>query len=257
MKFKFRAKSLTPKAIKPPKIVSVVKSVGLNWLPNRKIYTKVVLVIALPTALGSLSASLVADPAWSAYTSFGAIILNCVLVWVALSIAEGNKPSLRQAYYLGTSRLVAFMVVTFWLAVCLLPLLAASLVLSEGLAVAVSTGEMLLLSLAALLLALPSLLLLSRSLFGLFIVQQPDKTPMKALRQSWRSTKGRTWALGGKLVQLIIVSIAVMAIPTVVLVFIAQKTNSPFWLGLLQLLGAVIILPLAAIYLHKLYEHGK
>lgn len=254
---KFRLSNTKVKGVKLPGVIDVFKAVWAKWRTHWKIFTLVVLVVALPTALGALSADLAADPSWSAYTSFAALIMNCALVYTALAVARGHAPKLRQAYYGGTARLVAFIVVTFWLALCLIPFLAGSLVLTEGLAVAVSAGEMWLLSLAAILLSLPSLLLLSRFVFGLFTIQAPETTPIAALRQSWRLTKGNTWNLAGRIVLLVVAAVILLALPTVGLVFLAQKTSSPAWLALLQLLSAIIILPFAVLYLDYLYERMK
>ncbi|MBW3538297.1 hypothetical protein KY386_02265 [Candidatus Parcubacteria bacterium] len=212
---------------------------------------------AVTTGLLSASRDLAADPALAVYRSLATLVMNTALIWAVIRLHQGQPVTLRSAYYSGTAALVRFMLVALVLALQLVPLAAGAIIYDQGTgsaAVAVSLGERLLLGLIWLVLALPTLYWLTRSIFSLYIVQEPEVTPVQALRRSTAAVRGRTLAVARRLLVLAVLAVVVMALPPLALA-VTVGLRQPFWLlALLQLATSLVLLPLAAVYGYRLYR---
>ncbi len=243
-----------PKTAKLPSVWRLLNSslavVRANW----KILFGVVALVAVPSALVGLVSNLAAGTTVAAYLGLAALLMNTALIWTTAELGAGRAVTLRRAYYDGTGVLVRLMLVGLVLALCTLPLAGGLALIGASLGTAaVQSGERILLGLVALVLALPSLLLISNYVFAIFPAAAGD-WPVTALNISRQAVRGRVWAVGGRLLALAAVLIIVLAAPTVVLMWASFTTGAAIWLSLLQLITSLAVLPLLMVYLHQLYR---
>ena len=228
-----------------------------TWNQHAKILTLVVALVAVPTNLLQLLLS-AGDTTLSAYVSLAALVMNLALIWAIIRLESGDKKvSLRQAYYEGTASLVRFLLVSFLLVAELVPLAIGLLLYNVGVAGAApgTTGfEEIIISLLALALAVPSLFWFNRSLLALVLLPGSELRPMTAVKQSWRSVRGRSWQVLRKLLGLVLVAGLLIAVPAIILVLLYEHTTNRGFLALLQLFASLAILPLIDIYLYKLSQ---
>ncbi len=221
-----------------------------------KLLALIVVIVALPSNLLGLATGVSSDSSLSTYLSVAAVIMNLALVWTILALGRGEKVTLQRAYYAGTARLIPFLLVSVVLVLEIVPLAVGLIVFSLG---AVAAGpaatlvERLLVTVAALILATPTLFLVNRSIFGLFAVQDPATTPMAALKRSWALVRGHSWPVFGRLTGLVMLMLLILVIPTVGLIILYGTTGNKLWVALLQFVISLAFLPLANLYLARLY----
>lgn len=229
-----------------------LRDLRTHWKP----LIVIALIVALPSNLLGLVTSLSSDSSVSTYLSVAAIIMNLALIWAALAIGRGQRVSLRRAYYEGTARLVPFVLVSLVLVLEVIPLALGLIVFSLGAVAAgpaATIGERLLVTVAALILALPTLFLLNRSLFSVFAVQTPETNPVAALKRSWALVRGRAWPVFGRLIGLGMLMLIILIVPTIGLVVLYGTTGNKIWVAILQLIISLTFLPLVNLYLARLY----
>ena len=242
-----------------PKLISAWKLWRAAWSDFRadwKYYAKILAVVAIPINLLGLSSSLSTDPSVNAYTSVAAIIMNVALIW-AIVYAEKNKfvPGIAVSYYDGSVAIVRFLLATVVLVVWLIPAAFGAAIYLASLNV-VSAGatlsEQLLIGSVCILIALPSVWLLTR--FGLapLVTVESGMRPIAALRYARNLTLGRFWRTLSHyaLLALYLIGLAVpIAIVTAVLSFLKLGAVPTVFF---QLATTFTTLPLANLYLLRL-----
>ncbi|HUC20817.1 MAG TPA: hypothetical protein VMR98_04975, partial [Candidatus Polarisedimenticolaceae bacterium] len=103
----------------------------------------------------------------------------------------------------------------------------------------------------AVVIALPSLWLLARSLWAMYIVFESELGPIQAIRASWKLTAGRTWATLGYLGALVVFLAGLLVVPIGSLVGLQSLTGWFIWQPLLQLLSTLIVAPISTLYLYR------
>ncbi|HSH31235.1 MAG TPA: hypothetical protein VK963_01060 [Candidatus Saccharimonadales bacterium] len=222
-----------------------------HWRP----LVGIVVIVAAPVSLLNASAAANPDSSLAAYGSLATVVMNAALIWSIVELHQGHPVTLQRAYYSGTAAFVRFTLVALVLALQLVPLAIGAVVYAYGTSgPAVATPpERLLLGLICLLLALPTLYWMSRSVFSLYIVQQAGMTPVRALRQSAAIVRGQTVAVARRLIVLAIIAVTALTLPALVLA-VAVGPNQPAWLvALPQLAASLVLLPVTADYGYRLY----
>jgi len=241
-----------------PKTSQLIKDSFTDMWRMRASLVPIILLVMIPVLFLALVTD--SDQTLGAYGSFATLIMNVAVVSTVIRLKSGSKSvSLGQAYYGGTTRFVAFMCVIGLLGIQLVPLLIGGLIYlsgSTGATVGLGPVEIALLGSIWLLFALPTLRWLTRAVFALYLVQDPDVSPLMAVRQSGALVRGASWRVFGAilagavlmLIVLIVPSLAISTLPT------SASMLSKIATAFLQLLSALILVPFASIYGYNILE---
>jgi hypothetical protein len=179
--------------------------------------------------------------------------MNLALLWAVGRVESGKSVSLSDAYYRGTASILRFVLVAAVVTLMSLPAVFALLFYQYGAlnaTVVISGGEKALLAVVALLVALPSLLLVPRFIFGLSVVVDTELAPLAALGQSWRLTKRRLRYVLAQLAKLVAVYIILVVPFATALAF----TENSLVIAILDFVVIMALLPFTNIYFFKLYR---
>lgn len=241
-----------------PKTLKLIKATfGQMWAMRRSL-APIILIVMLPVLILGLITS--NDQVLGNYGSLATLVMNIAVVWAVIRLKQGDKKiTLRQAYYDGTVRFVAFVGVLGVLALQLIPFLIGGLVYvsgSTGATIGLSTAEKVLLGGVWALIALPSIYWLTRSVFGLYLVMDKAVAPVAAIRASGRLVKGKFWSVLGRFVAAAVVLVAIILIPSILLSTLPDSASWAARIGtsLLQLLSSLILVPYASIYGYNVLE---
>lgn len=215
-------------------------------------------IIVVPTSI--LSTYLInpaTDTSLAAYIAFAQLIMNTALVYAVVALSEGQKLTIRRAYYDGSAALVRLILVSVLFVLMLLPLVAGLFIIGAGVVAAQGTlalGEGILLILLAIGLALPSFILLARAFGAVFALFQDEKWPLAAVRFSRNLTKGKTAPVLGRLLAMGIFLAVVAVVPAAIFGGLAALTHWSFFTLLLQIVITFLLLPLSNFYMYRLYK---
>lgn len=214
----------------------------------------IVLVAALPAAILKITTD-ASDPIIGAYLSLLAVLMNLALLYAAKNAIANKAVTLKAAYYIGTAYLVKTGLISLVLILQLIPLMLAisvALGLAPGDTLA-SIGEKILLGSLSIVLAIPTIYLLPRYFWALFLIQDPKLTPVLALRASRKLVEKRFLAVAGRLVFGVVVTLVVLAIPEVVGLIAEPTQKNQVLLALLEVGVNLITLPCAFVYGYILF----
>ncbi len=225
-----------------------------HWALLIGIMLIVSLPVALLAALGVVDTS--TDTTTSAYVGFAQVAMNAAVIYAIVRIVHRVEilPTIRQSYYRGSAAIVRLFLVSVLLVSMLLFLLLGLFIVVTGV-VAPDTplqiGEQVLLSGLALAIAVPSLWLLPRSLWAIYLIFESGVGPAQAVKASWKLTVGRTWSSLGHLAALGIFLLLLLALPVICLVVLQASTRWPIWEPVLQLVATFIVVPVSNLYLYR------
>lgn len=159
------------------------------------------------------------------------LIASLAFIWTLRNLQALKQIKLRDAYYLGTARLIPTLLVAIILILTLLPAVIGSIVLATALQLSVYGLELLLVSLLSGVMLLLSLLLFIMFWPAFYIASLPQTRPIQALKSALKITKKRrlailrntvAWSLICLFAMLIILMPFAIFLPTIVayLVFI-------------------------------------
>ncbi len=191
------------------------------------------------------------NPNAGVYQTILFIIGSLAIIWALRQLAAGERPSVKDAYYRGMYPLVPFVLVLLVILVQLLPAvigLAAYQFLSVG-GVINSIAGALVVGIFVLALAVLSMYMLASSFFALYIVTLPGMEPMVALKTAKKLVTGRRWTLLRKLLFLLFVIFAAMAVIMVPFILVVPVLAS--WV--LFALGIVAV-AVGHAYSYNLYQ---
>jgi hypothetical protein len=220
-----------------------------------RFFASTILIVTLPTRLLALSSSLSSDGSFTAYVTIASLVMNMAVLTAVRHFLDDEPVTQRLAYYDGTAHFVRFVLVSVVIAVCLLPALYGYLVYTLGSTAGAPLGEVLIVSLIGLIIALPSMWLLTRFLLAIIIQVNHDVRPVASLRQARRLTLGRFWAILGRLAFLLLALIVLAGVLLLIvgtlglIIHGGTLTDSLF-----QLLVSIFALPLTGLYLTRLYD---
>jgi hypothetical protein len=153
-------------------------------------------------------------PTSGTYQTVLLVVVSLAFIWALRQTAAGNRPRIRDSFYLGMYPLVPFLLVLLTIGVQLIPLAIGSFLYSTLVTngIVIDGGEKLL---AGVLCAIPvlwSLRMITASAFALYIVTLPEMTPMKALRSARELVYKRRLLLWRKFILLPVVLLVVAII---------------------------------------------
>jgi hypothetical protein len=216
-------------------------------------YLKITGIVAVPVAIISGLASS-SEPSISAYINMSTMIMNVALIWAIIQHRDRQEPTLRVAYYEGTTKLVQFILTSLLLVVMALPLIIgiSIYVLGTTGSAGVSTGQERIIILGlSLLISIPSILMLTRSAFSTYLIFHPGVTPLQAIRQSRALVKDRFFAVISRLLLMGALSIVVF-VGLILGVVLVQGNSNNWTLAGMQLLVNLILMPILHLYLLNL-----
>lgn len=226
-----------------------------DWKP----YIAILAIVAVPTNVLALSNSITSDATVGSYISFAALIMNVALTWAIVERARtGVVPRPSAAYYDGGIAIVRFLLVTAALVLMLVPAALGVVIylasIAAGDIAGTSLGEQLLIALVCLVMVMPSLWLLVR--FGLapVIAVTTGLRPIAALRYARRLTLGRFWRMTGRYTVLVLFLVALSIPIALVTALLAFLKLGPLAMLFFQLATTFTALPLANIYIFRLYR---
>lgn len=241
-----------------PKTLYLIKTSFKDVWQARRSLVPIILLIMIPVVIIQYLTN--SEQAVSSYGSFATLVMNIAVVSTIIKLKTGSsKVSLNQAYYAGTAQFVAFVCVVGLLGLQLIPALIGGLVYvsgSTGATVGLSTPEKFLLGGVWLLFAIPTLRWLTRSVFALYLVQDPKTTPVAAVKASSALVRGKSWLVFGRLLAGGLLLIILLLIPSLAISTLPETAG---WLakvgtGLLQILSALLLVPFASMYGYNILE---
>lgn len=225
-----------------------------------KLYTLIVALIEVPTNLATTYLGITAGTDTEAYLAIAGVFMEVALIYAVTRYRRGQAViTLREAYYSGSRVVLRFILVVALLAVMLLPLVVASDIygVSASSTTPVSSGELILLGSISLILALPSFWLLGRTLLAIIAVvdNEDELRPVTAIRLAWRLTRHRYWRTLGRMLAVILWQIPIIILPIIVLGGLYVLTQNVFFVAVLQMAIAIVVLPFTMIYGFGLYDN--
>lgn len=231
-----------------------VRDYRANW----KVMLGTTLIVALPVAiLSNFGVDAAGDTTASAYLAFVQLAMNVAVIYIVTKVVAGKRVTIREAYYEGSAMLVRLVLVSLLLVVMLLPLVVALVIVSAGvLAPGTALGgvEQALLLLLALLIAIPSVILLARGVWALYVIFESKDGPIQATARSRKITKGNVLVILGRLLALLGFLVGILLIPAAVLLLLGSLTHWSVWSVILQVIITITVLPLANFYLYRYYR---
>ena len=221
----------------------------------RNVLAKVMVVAAIINIIINLGLS---SEAAGLYQSIWFVIISCAVIWTIRHLEDRQvKVTLARAYYTGTAPTLRFFLTLILVALATLPFSIGAFIYSVVSAVISGSTiiEQILAGMLWLALGLASLLLLARTAFSLLIVTLPEIRPIQSLKISWQLVRGKANVIVGRLA---VASFYLGLISILVIVGISYlPLSEAIGNSIVSLLGTVFVLPLAYIYLFKLYQAVK
>ncbi|HEX7259785.1 MAG TPA: hypothetical protein VF272_02525 [Candidatus Saccharimonadia bacterium] len=217
----------------------------------------VVLVVSLPVALLTTFkiVETSSDTTAAAYVSFAQLIMNTAIIYAIIKVIKGEElPNVRTIYYQSSQAFLRLFLASVVLVLTLLFFLLGLFIVAAGVIAPnaqLGSAELGLLVGLAIIIALPSLWLLPKSMWALYLVFESEIGPLEAVRASWRLTAGRTWKTLGYLAALTLFLLGLMAVPLIGFLFLQNLTQWPIWEPLLQLTATLLVVPISNLYLYR------
>ena len=189
------------------------------------------------TALGFIVGNNGTTDAGAAVYQLNILVLTSLaVIWALRQTYAKQKVGIKDVFYRSTYPLIPFILVLLVIALQSIPWVLGSFLFNAAVLTGVAKGflPIALCSLAAGLLLLWSLYLVSSSLFALYIVTLPDMKPLQALRAAKKLVKYRRWSILRKLLYLpvaliiifstIMLSVILVVAPLAEVVFMILST---------------------------------
>lgn len=225
-----------------------------DWLP----YVKILAVVSVPFNLVAIFDFQPADvQSFSTYGFFASIFMNVALLWSILEHNRGHKPTMPQAYYTGVGQVVSYVLTTLLLVLMLVPLALGITIYSAAAAPDQGTtpGEVLLVGVVALVIALPSFYLAARYGLSMLLVMRDKLRPIAALRRARQLTLGRFWPVTGRLLILVLL-VLVLCVPAGLVTMGLSLLHQDAWgVALFQIITTFTVLPITYIFGLKLLDN--
>ena len=232
-----------------------------TYRSNWKLFVGIVLIVSLPASLASVY---LIDPATdsslSAYLTLAQLAMNSAVIYAIVKLSNKQSLGVKEAYYNGSAGFIRLVLTAFVLVLISLLLVFGLLVLFIGLLVpetALALGEKLLIGLLSLILLIPGLYLLARTVLSVFVIFDSDKGPLQAVSESWSLTAGKGWKSLGVLFFMLVFVFLLILVPATILVVLLNLTQVLFFQFLLQLLVGLTVLPISNLYLFNYYQGLK
>lgn len=241
-----------------PKTRHLIKASFADMWSMRQSLLPIILIVMLPlVVLGFVTNN---DQITGSYGSLATLVMNLAVIYAVVRFkTKGKNLTLNQAYYEGTTRFVPFVGVIALLALQMIPLLIGGLIYvsgSTGATVGLGLPELSLLAGLWLLIGLPSLRWLTRSVFGLYLVLNEKNSPVAAIRASAALVRGRSWLVFYRLLAAALLLFVIIIIPSLAVSSLPSQSGWGVRLAteVLQLASSLILVPFASVYGYNLLE---
>lgn len=218
-------------------------------------------MVSLPSSLAAVYfADSTGDSATSAYLTLAQLAMNSAIIYAIMGIGRGERLSVKRSYYEGSIGLIRLILLALVMVLISMVFIFGLIILTVGLLMPdtpLMLGEKLLLGLLAGVLIIPGLYLIARSLMAPYVIFDSDIGPFQAIAQSWDITKGKGWKFLVTLVMLAVYVIALLVIPSTILLVLQSYTNWSILLLLLQIIVGLVVIPLTNLYLYNCYQGLK
>ncbi|HSX41612.1 MAG TPA: hypothetical protein VLF21_03230 [Candidatus Saccharimonadales bacterium] len=246
---------------KHPKPWTLFKQSMKDFRKHKRALVLIILTVILPVALlANLAVDPGSDTTLSAYLTFAQLAMNVALVYAIVQLLNGDQVGVRESYYKGSAMFIRMILVALMLTVMLLPLLLGLLIFAFGVVApgtALSPAEKTLMGLLALIVSVPSIVMITRGLWGLYAIFETDLGPWEAIRHSRLLTKGKVVMTLGRMIALVFLLALMLVVPIGLLALLANFTQNVFVLVLIQVVIALTVLPLSNLYLYRYYKGLK
>lgn len=241
-----------------PKPWPVFKEALVDYRNNWKLLIGVVSIVAIPVAILS---NTIVDPAsdttLAAYMAVAQLIMNAAVVYAVVTLNSGKSARIRDAYYEGSAGFVRLILLSLALLIMLLPLIVGVAILVTGV-IAPGTGlnpvEVLLLVLLAVVIAIPSVVLIVRSIWAIYVIFETKQGPLEAIGASRQLTRGRRLPLLGRLIGVGLLLIPCLLPVVGILLGINYVLHWTVVNILLGILLSIFVLPVSNLYLYRMYK---
>ncbi len=208
----------------------------------------------LSTIINVAISVLLKDDLANVYQGLWFTFYSCAILWVNRRIVHGNSNiNLREALYDGTSPMLKFLLVSFYVMLCTAPFsLGTFIFLNVNRLALGSIFAIIVAGIILLLLSLATIILISRSIFALIVVTLPKIRPMQSLKISWALTKGRSKQIFARL-GVVIVYASIIAGVFALLISLTYLSITTA-LVLLGILINLFITPIFYTYLYQVYR---
>ena len=233
---------------------------SLNQFRDRPwTYLFIVAIPVVPATILSQSPTITANSSVSLYLNIASLLMTAALLWAVVEGVALDSFKLRQAYYDGARIITKLIILMIFFAIFLIPSFLGINIYSLGLSAGVNTniGLQLLLVAIALVLSTPTVYLMVRYLFALFVITESEKWPLDALKASKSLTLGYFWYIFGRACQLIIWLALLLILPIALFIGLGILFNSVVFIIMLQILVSLISFPFVTIYSHNIYKQLK
>jgi hypothetical protein len=189
--------------------------------------------------------------AGSIYQTMLAIIVSLVTIWAMRQTMAGKKPTIKQAYYLGTGALIPFVLVLLVVGLQLLPMVIGGWIYGNivGGGIATSMVEKVAWTGLFFLLSVLTLYMICSSLFALYIVNLPGVKPMQALRSARQLVIHRRFMILRKLIFLPFALILLGALILIPLLIVTPTLAA--WLYIVLSAMALVV---THVYMYSFYR---
>ena len=194
-----------------------------------------------------------ASDAASTYQSFLVLITSLALVWNFRQLLADKTASLRirDGFYKGMYPLTPVIIICLIISLQLIPMLIGgvlfSMVMANG--IAVTAIEIVVWTLLLLISVVLSLLLITPSIFALYIASLPDMTPIRALRSAKKLVRFRRATVLRKVLFLPLLIFMILSAVILPIIFVVPVLAQWVFFGL-----SMFILPSVHAYLYTLYR---
>ena len=157
------------------------------------------------------------------------ILLTLVIIWALRQTYANQKVTLKDAFYKSAYPIVQFVLVLLIIALQCLPFALGSFVFGSTVSSGVSSGFLqtsfwVLLSFS---LVFWTVYMLSSSLFAMYIVTQPNRKPVQAIRSALNIVQYRRWAILRKMLFFPFMSMLLIGTVTLLVITFASTFTEP------------------------------
>jgi hypothetical protein len=190
------------------------------------------------------------------YQSVWFVFYASTLFWTIQRIdSKQSIPSWRAAFYDGTASALRLFLVLLIVALASIPFSIGGFVFSLTVSLSAANAglvEQAIFGLIWFLFSLVTLLFLARIALSMVVVTTTPETPWRAIRQSWRLSRGYTNNLLWRLLIPGLYTVVVVALVTLALASI--RLDETINQIVVETLAAGVLLPLFFVYLYKIYQ---
>lgn len=176
------------------------------------------------------------------YQSIIYVVVSLTIIWALRQTYAREKVTVKDCFYKSTTPLVPFILVLAFMGLQLLPVIITSFIYSFMISAEIANNlpEKILVTVPLLASMLWSIYMISSSIFALYIVTLPNKTPLESLRRAKRLVRYHRWTIIRKVVYLpfiMILFLMLVMLPVILLIPIIAEVVFLLVILLMSIIG--------------------